>query len=274
MPGSREWLSGSLQTRLADRSLVTTFFRPDRTIGVWAIGEPVADLFYRAMIGNGFNTSDLSPPHVDTQFVYSASMWKCIGDYGQGFSDLEWHDSPAAQFGHSLTFSSNSDSSGAWLDEQGFVRLSDGTSLSQIGALSPGVTVNHFDTYLYALDAAFKYRGFSFNSEYYLRWLQSIEGDGPLPISQNFDHGFYAEGGYFLIPRMIEANCRVSQIFGQFGDAHEFAGGINWFINGAHTCKFTFDVSKLNQSPVENSGTNYRAGDDGVMFRSQLQVAF
>lgn len=35
VPGSRDWLNGSLTTRFADRSLATTFFRPDRT---WVSG--------------------------------------------------------------------------------------------------------------------------------------------------------------------------------------------------------------------------------------------
>lgn len=276
VPGSRDWLNGSTRTRFADRSMATTFFRPDRTIGIWAIGEPIEDLFYRVMVGNGFNTTDLTPAQVDTQFVYSGSMWKEFGDYGQSYSDLEWHCDPAVQIGHSFTFASSNgrDAAGAPLAEENFVRLSDGTLLTQTGALAPGVSVDHFEIYLYTVDAAFKYRGFSANTEYFFRWLQSIRGNGALPENQLFDHGFYAEVGYFAVPEKIEVNGRISQVFGEFGDAQEYASGVNWFINGTHNLKLTFDVTKLNHNPANNSSPNLRVGDDGHLFRTQLQAAF
>lgn len=276
VPGSRDWLNGAARTRLADRSMATTFFRPDRTLGIWAIGEPMEDLYYRVMLGNGFNTTDLTPSEVDLQFAYSASMWFNLGNYGQGYSDLEWHCEPAAQFGHSFTFAptSGEDNAGGAVAEENFLRLSDGTQLTQPGALAPGVMVDHFDIYLYTVDAAFKYRGFSANGEYFFRWLQSIRGTGPLPVARLFAHGFYLEVGYFLVPRKLELNGRTSQVFGEFGDAQEYAGGVNWFINGTHNWKVTFDVTKLNDSPASNSGVNLRAGDDGLLFRTQLQAAF
>lgn len=127
---------------------------------------------------------------------------------------------------------------------------------------------------LYSVDAAFKYQGFSANAEYFFRWLQSIEGDGALPQSQIYDHGFYAESGYFLIPHKIELNSRISQVLGEFGNAYEYAGGVNWFINGTHQWKLTFDVSKLTRNPISNSGPNLVVGDDGLLFRTQLQIAF
>ena len=276
VPGSRDWLNGSTRTRLVDRSMATTFFRPDRTVGIWAIGEPVEGVFYRFMVGNGFNTTDLAPSEVDTRFVYSGSMWMNLGDYGQGYSDLQWHCDPAAQVGHSFTAaqSGGRDTAGTTLAEMNFVRLSDGTRLTQLGALAPGVTVDHFVIYLYTVDAAFKWRGFSANGEYFFRWLQSISGNGPLPISRMYDHGYYAEAGYFLIPYRFEINARVSEIFGAFGDSQEYAAGFNWFINGTHGWKFSFDVTKLNNCPAQNSGPNLRAGDDGLLFRTQLQAAF
>jgi hypothetical protein len=276
VPGNRDWLNGSTRTRFVDRSMTTTFFRPDRTIGLWAIGEPVKDVFYRVMVGNGIQTADVTFDDIDTQFVYSASSWMNLGDYGSGYSDLEWHECPAAQIGHSFTYAGNhgGDDRGLPLEEEAFVRLSDGTRLTQIGALAPGVIVDDFNTSLYAVDAAFKYAGFSCNGEYSFRWVNDIQGDGALPITSMFDHGFYVEGGYMLIPERFELNVRTSQIYGDFGDAEEYAAGANWFINGTHNWKLSFDAAKINDCPTSNSGANYRAGDDGVLFRTQLQAAF
>jgi hypothetical protein len=276
VPGSRDWLNGALRMRMADRSMATTFFRPDRSVGIWAIGEPQPDWFYRVMIGNGFNTTDLAPDAMDAQFVYSGSMWWNLGDYGQGYSDLTWHATPAAQVGQSFTFASSRgrDPLGQPLAEENFVRLSDGTRLTQRGALAPGVQVDHFDIYLYTVDAAAKYAGWSINGEYFCRWLQSIRGDGPLPLAHFFDHGFYVEGGCFVVPQRLEINLRTSMVWGPFGNGREYAAGVNWFVNGTHNFKFTFDVTRLDNNPANNTGVNIRAGDDGWLFRSQFQAAF
>ena len=137
------------------------------------------------------------------------------------------------------------------------------------------MTVDQFDIYLYAVDAAMKYRGFSLSGEYYFRWLQGLKGiGGPLPITTLYDHGFYAQAGYFLVPKRVELMAKTSQIFGEFGSASEYAGGLNWFVNGSHNWKFTFDATRVIGSPAQNSGPNYRAGDTGTMFRAQFQAAF
>jgi hypothetical protein len=88
VPGSRDWLNGALTTRFADRSLATTFFRPDRTTGIWVQGEPFDRRYYRAMVGDGFNTFGLQPlpNQIDDNFVYAVSLWADLGadNYGRG----------------------------------------------------------------------------------------------------------------------------------------------------------------------------------------------
>jgi hypothetical protein len=278
VPGSRDWLNGSTRTRFADRSLATTFFRPDRSIGLWVIGEPFDGVFYRTMLANGFNTSDLEPDEIDEHFASATSVWWDFGnEYGRGASDLEGHEHPAALIGSSFTFAPNDgeDGSDDPLPEQQFLRLSDGTRLVDADALVAGATVDGFDVYLYALDAAAKWRGFSLNGEYFFRWVESIEAGAALvPDDDLFDHGFFVEAGYFVIPERVELNVRTSQIFGDFGDAAEYAGGVNWFVRGTHNYKVTLDLTDVQRSPISNSGPNYRAGDDGLMLRSQVQAAF
>jgi hypothetical protein len=271
VPGSRDWLNGSTRTRFADRSLTTSFFRPDRTLGLWVIGEPLDGVYYRTMLGNGFATTDLDPGEIDDQFATATSLWWDVFDnYGKGASDLEWHDRPGLQIGSSFTFAPTNDEN----DEENFLRLSDGTRIIDEGALAPDTTVDRFKVYLYSVDAAAKWHGFSLNGEYFFRWVHDIRATGPIPKRKMFDHGFFLEAGYFLIRNYLELNARTSQIFGDFGDSSEYAGGINWFINGTHGLKLAIDATKVNDSPISNSGPNYRAGDDGVMVRTQLQTAF
>jgi len=110
VPGSRDWLSLSPNTHIADRSMATTFFRTDRTNGVWARGELCDDLFYHVMPGNGVNTSDRSPSEVDEGFAYSmSSWWEPLGEVGKSHADLKFHEHAAVRLGHSFTYASQTD---------------------------------------------------------------------------------------------------------------------------------------------------------------------
>ena len=276
IPGSRYWSQGSSRLQFAGRSLATTFFQPGRSVGIWATGEPADGLFYWLSITNAFRGNS-NPDQIDRNFVFSGTGWWDLWDnYGQGYSDLEWHDDFALRIGNSLTFTHDDGERGnrGPLNEEDEIRLSDGTQLDKTGALAPGVTVDRFDLYLYAIDAALKYRGFSLNGEYYMRWLQGITGDGPLPRTNLFDHGFVAQGGYFLIPERLELIARTSQIFGYAGTAEEYAGGLNWFFTGSHNFKLTVDATKVIGSPTNAQSPNYVIGDNGVLFRTQIQVAY
>ena len=259
--------------------MATTFFRPGRSVGIWALGEPIDNVFYRVMLSDGFNTDNIAPDDLNKELTYSGSLWsEVIGDFGRGYSDLEWHEKLAVRLGNSVTISPGSPvgTQNQPLSELNFARLSDGTPLRETGALAPGVTVENFDLYLYAIDAALKYRGLSLNGEYYLRWIEDIQGDSPLPIDRThlFDHGFYVQGGYFVVKERFELIARHSQVNGPFGTGQEYAMGFNWFLNRSHYMKFTFDANWLDAIPAQNSSTNYRAGESGMLFRSQLQIAF
>ena len=218
IPGSRDWLNGALSMRFGDRSMPTTFFRPDRTVGIWAIGEPIENLHYRVMLGNGFSSADLSPSSIDDNFMYSGSTWwDPWGDYGTGASDLQWHCTPVVRVGHSFTYAKQSpEIDGTPQAEENFVLLSDGVRLVDTGALAPGVTVNAFDIYLYSIDLAGKWHGFSFNSEYFMRWLTDLRADGPTGFNKLYDHGFYFDTGYMVIRERLELNGRIGLVSGFF----------------------------------------------------------
>ena len=275
VPGSRAWLNSSSRTRFADRSMATTFFRPDRTIGIWTKGKLASRLWYEMLVGNGFKTTDLEPEDLDQTFVYSGSMWwQPLSEFGRGFSDLEYHVAPALQLGHSFTYGDEQAVDGASTLEDTTFRLSDGTKLVAPGALAPGIAVEAFQVYLYTVDLALKYRGFSFSTEWYFRWLEGIRGDGPLPLGSLMDHGFYVDAGIFLIPKCLELNSRVSQVDGLFGDAWEYSGGVNWYISGTHRNKLTLDLTALRQNPASSSSPGLIPGMDGTLVRAQWQVAF
>ena len=276
VPGGWEWEETSRYTLGAERTMATTFFRPSITAGIWAQGKIRERLYYRALIGDGFNTFSLRANELDTNFVYSALVWwEPLGAYGVGFSDLERHESLSLRLGQSITFDrSEGDPTGEPGPEQTLIRLSDGTRLVEPGALAPGVTVNQFDILLYSVHGGAKFRGVSLAIEYYFRWLNSIQGTGPLPVDSLFDHGFYVQSGMFVIPERLEPYVYGSQVSGDFGTGTEVGGGCNLYLNGQRGARLTFDVAHLEGSPAQQDRTGLVAGASGTLFRTQLWTFF
>ena len=276
VPGTWEWQESSRFTLGAERSLATTFFRPSMTAGIWADGELQSGLHYRALIGDGFNTFSLNASEVDTNLVYSGLLWwEPRGAFGVGFSDIENHQQPVVRFGNAFTYSrQDADPLGEPGPEQTVVRLSDGTRLVETGSLAPGVTVNRFDLSLYTIHAGLKAHGNSLTGEYFFRWLSNLDGTGPLPRSSIFDHGFFVQGGTFVIPRSLELFGRGSAVFGPFGDGSELAGGVNWYVKNKRDWRFTFDIARIDDSPAQQDRTGFIGGASGLLVRTQFWTYF
>ena len=276
VPASRQWLLGARRTRLSDRPMSDDFFRPDRTVGIFGLGKFGDNGHYELMVGNGYRTANLPPAVVDDRFTFAATSYiEPTGKFGSQLVDFDSTCTPLWQLGHSFVYSpQTSNQLEVPLDESDFLRLADGTRLNETGALAPGVTVSEFDLWFYGVDLAWKHRGWSADSEVFFRWIENLRGDGPLPINSVFQHGLYVEGGKFLIDRTFDLNLRYSYVKDDFGNGSEFAGGFNWYPLSKPTLKFTFDVTRLNKSPLQNRSADISVGDSGVLFRSQFQAEF
>lgn len=276
VPGSWEWQESARYTLGAERSLATTFFRPSMTAGIWADGELLPGLHFHTLLGNGFNTYSLNASQLDTNLASSGMLWwEPLGPFGAGFSDLERHREPVVRVGQAFTFSrQDADPVGEPGPEQTVVRLSDGTRLVETGALAPGVTVNQFDLSLYALHAGVKSQGASLSGEYFFRWLNELQADGPLPTDSIFDHGFYLQGGYFVVPEKLELFGRGSAVFGPYGDGSELGGGANFYPLKRRDWRFTVDMARVNHSPAQQDRTGFEAGGSGLLVRMQVWTFF
>ncbi len=273
---SRQWLLGARRTRFVDRPMANDFFRPDRTIGIWGVGTIGETGHYEVMVGNGYRTSNIPNALTDDRLTFAATNYfDLLGKFGGQVVDYAQSSTPLVRVGHSFAFSPQSDDrSGVPLTEANFTRLSDGTMLVQAGALTPGVTVSQYDVYLYGLDAALKWRGWSINAEAFMRWIEQIEGNGPLSRNDLFQRGYYVEGGYFVIPKKLDVNLRYSQVTGMFGTGSESAAGFNWYPLNTPQMKVSFDVTSLKSSPLQNTTTDILVGNDGLLFRTQFQAEF
>lgn len=276
VPGTWEWLETSRHTLGADRTMATTFFRPSITAGIWAKGQLTDTIGYQLFVGNGINTLSLQPSELDTHFAYSAfGWWEPLEAFGPGFSDLENHPSLAIRIGHGLPQTRNeSNGTAEPAAEQTVIRLSDGTRLIEPNAVAPGITVDAFDLWLYSVHLGMKKNGFSFSGELFLRWLNNLEGNTGAALPSMFDHGYFAQGAAFVIPKKLEVFVRGSLVNGEFGSSDEVSVGTNWYLFNERSARFTFDVTTIDDSPAQQSRTGYVAGQSGTLFRSQLWTYF
>jgi hypothetical protein len=133
-------------------------------------------------------------------------VWRpTTGEFGPrgGLGDLEYHTKLATQFGISAGHSREARYANDSVPPNATqIKLSDGVNPFDADALAPGVTVQKLDYDEMAADAGFKYRGFSFQSEYYWRRLSAFQTvGGPAPMNSIFDHGFQVQGMHMVVPR-------------------------------------------------------------------------
>ena len=65
------------------------------------------------------------------------------------------------------------------------------------------MTVDKATYKMWAIDGGIKYNGLAINGQYFMRWLNDFEADGPLPLTSTFDHGYELSAGYFVIPKKL-----------------------------------------------------------------------
>jgi uncharacterized coiled-coil protein SlyX len=287
VPGTREWYTSFRYTLGADRTMATTFFRPNISPGIWAQGEPIKGFNYVAMVANSLNRFNQGIDRIGSSFAFGGTArWEPLGDFGLGPSDVENHQSLSTRLGVNLAVSREENQGSIFNEgnitdpllpnpEDTIIRLSNGTPLFRANALGPGVTLTAANVQLWTVDAAFKYRGLSLDTEYFFRWLDGFNSVGNTPsFSSLFDYGALVQGGCFWIPTKLETYARSSFVSGRFGTGSEFGGGINWYPKGSRNWRLTAEVLYLNHCPADNALTGYRAGESGTLVQLQWFTDF
>jgi len=283
VPGSRSLVNTFPFFTSTDRTMADNFFRPSFTQGVWANGEPLKGLNYLVFVGNGLNTLNISATKIDTNLLVSGSVWwEPLGAYGPPSRARNMYDDYFAsnklriRLGTSFTRSredrfSNLDQSSP---ENTSLHNSDGVLTFSTGAFAPGVTVDKATYRMWAIDGGMKWSGFAVNGQYYFRWLDDFEADGPLPIASTFDHGIELSGGKFVVPKKLMLYVRGSAVFGQFGDSHEYAGGLKWHFLPTERLWLNGELMKVQRVPYSGGFTPYTAGMTGWVPMIQTVLAF
>jgi len=283
VPGSRSLVATFPFFQPTDRSMADNFFRPGFTQGVWANGQLVEGLNYLGFVGNGLNTLNITANKIDTNLLLAGSMWwEPLGGYSEAGKSRNMYDDyfasskPRVRLGTSFT-RSREDRFTA-LDQSSpdntSIYNSDGVLAFATGAFAPGVTVQEASYKMWAVDGGLKKSGFSVNGQYYFRWLNDFEADGPLPLDSTFDHGFELSTGHFVIPKRLVLYARGSKVFGQFADPYEYAGGAKWYFLPTERVWVTAELMRTKGAPYGGAFTPYTAGLNGWVPMVQSVLAF
>jgi hypothetical protein len=280
VPGSRSLVNTFPFFTATDRSMADNFFRPGFTQGAWASGELPNGLNYLAFVGNGLN---ISANKIDTHLLFSGSTWwEPLGPYGEPGKARNMYDDYFAvkkvriRVGTAFTRSredrfSNLDQSSP---ENTSLYNSDGVLFFSTGALAPGVTVDQATYRMWAADAGIKWNGLAVNGQYFMRWLSDFDADGPLPLDSTLDRGAEVSASYFVDPKKVALYGRGSWVRGQFGDSHEYGGGVKWFFLPTERLWFNAELFRVSKAPYSGAFTPYTAGMTGWVPMVQTVLAF
>ena len=283
VPGSRSLVATFPFFTATDRSMADNFFRPGFTQGVWANGEPVKGLNYLAFVGNGLNTLSISASKIDTHLLLSGSVWwEPLGPFGEPgksrnmYDDYFASDKVRIRIGTAFTRSredrfSNLDQSSP---ENTSIYNSDGVLFFSTGAFAPGVTVDKAMYRMWAADGGIKWNGLAVNGQYFMRWLNDFEADGPLPLASTFDRGGELSASYFVDPKKWLLFGRGSWVHGHFGDSYEYGAGVKWFFLPTERLWLNAELFRVHRAPYSGAFTPYTAGMRGWVPMVQTVLAF
>jgi hypothetical protein len=240
-------------------------------------GEPRSRLFYTAAITNNLSQLGVVATNDTRNMGFSASVWAMptTGEFGPrgGFADLERHLHPATRFGISAGHSRESRYAALGQPPNATqIRLSDGVFPFEQDALAVGLTVQSLDYDEMAFDAGYKYKGFTFQGEFYNRRLSNFEAknnatgaSAPLPLSSITDRGFMAEVMQMVVPGRLGLYAATSRIFDEFDrNPWEVAAGASFYPYGIPAWRLNLHVIHIEKSPTGSNFGFYTAGQTGT----------
>jgi hypothetical protein len=272
-------MSGSHPFWLAsDRLMGEEFFRGGFSSGAWLKGELLPRFYYTVSVNTNLSQLGITVPNDARDVAYSGTVWwmPTTGEFGQrgGLADFEEHPKLATRFGMSAGHAREDRASQLGSAPNATqIRISDGLLLFEEGALADGVTVQKGTYQDWAIDAAMKYKGFTLQAEYFMRWLNDFLATGPLPMDQIFDHGFTLQAMHMVLPRKLGLYGSTSYVFDDFKrHPWEVVGGLSYFPFDARSVRLNLHVIHVEKSPTGSSFGFYTGGLTGTTVSLGLDI--
>jgi hypothetical protein len=264
-----------------NRIMADEFFRGSYSTGIDAQGELARGLRYRVALANNLAQLGVSSQELDAGFnTMSGAVWymPTTGEFGpsSGMGDFENHQQVATLMGVHFTRSREDAQGQPDLDdfENSQIRLSDGTLLFSPDPFNTGGHIEKATYQMLALNAGVKYKGFHFEGEYYFRWVDNFVTDGPIPVTELYDHGLSLQASAMALPQVLQPYVTYSKIFGEYGSPWELGLGMNIYPFKRKEMRFNLQGLLLNGSPIGGSSLPTQVGGDGWVFNADWIVNF
>jgi len=260
---ARQEITSSGAQQFVDRSNATDTFKMGRDAGLMLHGKVANGLVNYNLGGYGGVGQNIQRTSTDNAFAARITV-NPFGEMAYSEADLEHSSKPLVSIGanyfmdalkktSSTAFESNNLSfagSGGWL----------GKGSSTFNA-SEKVAIDTF-----GIDAAFKWMGFSAQSEYFAGFA-----DGHVSGKKLRAEGFYAQAGYFIVPKHLEIAARYSFVDPNRDKSRdlqtETQGAVSYYFN-RHNLKLQADVTNIHKQQSVTAST------DDMQYRVQAQIIF
>lgn len=271
----RQFITSSAAQQFVDQSVVTNAFVPGYDTGLMIHGKIAGGLVNYNIGGYGGLGQNTFRATNDNAFAARLTV-NPFGDMKYSESDVEYSEKPlvsvGANFFRDTLNPSEQNTSSATNNQLNFNAKSKGwfaignplfATARQIG------TSEAVDYNTAGFDAAFKWRGLSAQGEYFIG-----QADGQTSHNTARAQGFYAQAGYFVIPKQLELGARYSYVDPNrdITNDHwvETTGVVSWYINN-HNLKLQADYTSVHKQKAIASTSGSNATDDQqVRFQAQL----
>jgi phosphate-selective porin OprO/OprP len=270
VPFARQELTSDGALQFVDRANAVDAFKPSYDVGAMAQGSVAGGkLAYNAGLFNGTGQSGM---RMTNSGAWAARIvFSPFGEMRYSESDLDNTPNPllslgANYFANTLKRNGNS----TFLDTTTSTPPYAGTS-GWLGKVAANTAIfdntERVDVGTYGIDAAFKWRGLSVQGEYF-----GGKADGKTNGRTVHSRGYYAQAGYFLLPKRLEMAARYSSVDPNRDRSRdlqvEVTGGISYYFQG-HNLKLQGDYTNIHiQQAVGKQPT------DDKQMRVQAQLAF
>jgi Phosphate-selective porin O and P len=246
--GRQEFYSSAL-LQFVDRGFVAEAFVPNvidrRDQGVTVFSDQDKyPLSYAFGVFNGVGIDmtrlGLNTPGNANELMYVGRVTAdLMGKPGYPEGDLKYSPTPQLAIGASYGYNGGlqTNTTGPGSNNQVSIAMA---SLGNGRLLNQGIV----DIGTAGTDFVFKYRGFSLQGEGFFRNVDTHDHSKRIGNAT----GYYIQGGYFIVPRMIEVVGRYSYMDPDTRAAQDIItsglGGLNWYLNG-HEHKVQLDYGVI-----------------------------
>lgn len=265
VPFGRQWLNSSGSQQFVDRSAASDAFRPGYDVGAKLHGDLAKGLAtYEFGLYGGAGQSVTRAANGDNtaSAIAARVTFNPFGKMGTTEGDLANSPKPLLSIGANYYGNVLKKATATGLETNNITLA--GTSGWLGKGISTFATGEKVDVDTWGVDAAFKWHGFSSQAEYL-----AGQADGKTSNKTLRAEGFYAQAGYCIIPKKLEAAIRYSYV-----DANrDAANDLRTDIQGAVSYYFDMHNLKL-QGDVTDTHDQSKGGADDMTYRLQAQVIF